>query len=433
MSRLTGIEGDGSHMREVLNEIDLLEFIEDELSPAQAAAVREQLSLHPQVLARLEQMKQDRAILAAEPEPMLAADLVAELEPLLAKPMLLGASPLKQVRPGVYRARHRRSFARRWRPLAMAAGLIMTMGVAILWGINELGIFSTAGDGDRIAADDARARDEGSVGNEVDRLARGMDSDSGIVHHWLPGSGGDSAMMDDSLTSRDVEIVDDPAVRVTLRSGAEAIESPVALVVRGAVAEAVIERLATVIDEEALAARGQRSAESAGALVRNVTYAEVQAAWREMVASSGLPQQEQLIASMNGGSGSHAFTPQQRATVQRVARQSTIALGEHLAGDAALAATAEQQLRFGELGAAHSVTLRADEVVALLESLSAEFGEVIELERLDSDAAKDESSGDDALASWRRWREAIGVLQTIEAAAIDANVLLVLPVAFQED
>jgi hypothetical protein len=403
-------------MREVLGEIDLLEFIEDELSPAQAAAVRERLSREPLVLARLERMRQDRAMLAADALPIPAFDLVAELEPLLAKPMLLGASPVTQVRPGVYRARHRRSFARRWRSLAMAAGFVVVSGSAALWGLIELTGQGAAGNRDLAMNGSGEFIDRGTD------LAEPGASESpaaldGEIHHWLPSRDA-IALVDRSGHPDEVEL-ESPLTRIALRSGAEAIESPVALMVRGEQRADLLERLAAVLDS----ATSVTDSSGRGALVRNFTLEEVEAAWREMVASSGLPRQEDLIASIDGA-GFHALSTQQRETIHRVARHTTISLGEHLAGDAANAATADQQLRFVEAGAGHAITMPAREIVMLMESLSAEFGEAISLHTLGDSTAPGTSN--DPLAAWREWRDAIGALKATLNGNHDA--MIVLPV-----
>lgn len=415
-------------MREVLNDIDLLDFIEDGLTPPRAAALRAQLANQPEVLARLERMKGDRAMLAADVEPMLAADLVAELEPLLAKPMLLGASPLKQVRPGVYRAKHRRSFARRWQPLAMAAGILLTAGTAIALLIVEFGPWQGRSNADRLASTGSDDDGSGQDPDSADRRIEMADGGSSVIHHWLPAADLLNSALAMELPAGGAGAID-PALRITLRSGAEAIESPVALVLSRDRADEVMQRLASMIEEHRATAGGDLYVAGA-ALVRNFTYAEVESAWRDMVASSGLPRQDQLIASMNGRPGTVGFTAQQKETVHRVARHSTIELGERLAGDPALAATAEQQLRFGDFGAAHAITLSAHEVIDLLESLSTEFGAAIQLAPLGAMTAEDDPSGDDPLREWRQWREAIEAIAGIQHESKQIDGLIVVPIRF---
>lgn len=108
-------------MYEGFDEAELLALIEDGLAPRDAESLRERLAAHPRLAEAVERMRQDRAVLRTDAEPMLPLDLMAELEPMIARPMLMpDASELR-----------RRRRRRPWR--LYAAAVVVLASVAGLW------------------------------------------------------------------------------------------------------------------------------------------------------------------------------------------------------------------------------------------------------------------------------------------------------------
>lgn len=116
----------------------LLGYIEDELTPEEAARVRTALAADPELAEQVEQMREHRGLLCEEPEPPVPADLLSGIETRLARPLLIDpASSDGADRAALLsdaRAAHRphRSLRRRLAPMALAAMLMLAL-LAGVW------------------------------------------------------------------------------------------------------------------------------------------------------------------------------------------------------------------------------------------------------------------------------------------------------------
>ena len=106
-----------------LNEQELLSLIEDELSPQEVAALRRRLAQRPDLLALLDQLVEDRLALLAAPDPQVPEDVLARLEPILARPMLMSQPPGR-----LRRARQRQRRRRQSTHFAAALVLVLAAG-----------------------------------------------------------------------------------------------------------------------------------------------------------------------------------------------------------------------------------------------------------------------------------------------------------------
>jgi hypothetical protein len=396
---------------------DLLAYIEDRLAPEEVDRIRRAFSATPGALETIERMKADRAVLRGLPMPSLEDDLVAALEPALARPMLLEPISFDDARErarasGTYRL-SRRAPAR-WPRYLVAAGLMIVATGASLHFLLPLvpGGASQGFDG-RLAQ--AEPTDEElNATREADALARGD------IHHWrLP---------DDSTVAARGRVA--PALDhgeeshrlagIVLPSGVESMESPSMLVVQRLRLQDLLDALATAV-----------SAHESAALVRNFSLAEAEAYWSDLVASSDLPveRRERVFAALRAHQAAGAALDRaDRQVIDGLVKRSPRALGEHLAGDQSAAAAPEQQLRFAEHGAAHSLTVPASLLPSLLESLESAFGRAVALRPLD---AANETEGASALSEWNRWRawraSVDGVQQFLRDA--DDDMLIVIPVS----
>ena len=85
-------------MPQRFDEAELLALIEDQLDPRDAQCLRRRLASEPEVMALIDRMRQDRALLRSIPEPEVPGGLLAELEPILARPMLMPDLPVRRRR-----------------------------------------------------------------------------------------------------------------------------------------------------------------------------------------------------------------------------------------------------------------------------------------------------------------------------------------------
>jgi len=396
-------------MRDGLDQHELLAFIEAELSPEDAAALRRRLASQPALLRRLDAMREDRASLRGLPEPVVDRDLVAELEPLLAKPMLLSDGPAPLMRPGAYRARHRRGV--RWTRLAAAAGFaIVAIGGVSALAFNLLGSMDPKSDSPSVASGETTGAESPADGR-VASAGRSAASEDGELHHW------DAVQADlRSLDAEDADATSTPPTRdvIRLASGDHAIESAFALVLNDTSRERLVARMSTMVEDMRRAS-----------LVRNFTYDEALAAWSEMVRSTDLPAKEQLIASRDGWK-STSLTRRQKRDIGQVAERTTIDLGESLSGRDDLAPAPEQQLRFGEAGADLSVTVPARYLMAFLETLNEEFGPAVALRAFGGALSEDAVGSSDEWSRWTAWRDAVASFR--DELANDESLLVVIPI-----
>lgn len=408
-----------------IDESELLGWIEGELPPDRAAAVRVMLAASPAALAYAERLRRDRAVMQSIGEAPLPVDLVGELEPLLAKPMLLetGAAFAS---PGTYRARHRRAGIRRASRMLLAAGFTLAISAGLIGYAMRSGLLTTTVDdpgGGAIARNDETPHTGTGVilppPAPEDRLA------SGDVHHW-------DALPDFSLAARGGSTPPAPGAvhsdaTFPLSSGARAVESRFALVIANTrERQQVIDRMKEMVAEVGDAA-----------LVRNFTYDEAAKAWNEMVASARLADRERWRAAMSRRSAEGQFDPGLKRDIRHVAQHVNITLGEHLAGRTDLAAPPDEQLRLVDAGASMALTLPATDLIDFLAEIDRAFGRSVMLQPVGAPSGSAQGSAASPPASsstpvdewtrWRQWREAIDAFQRQIAA--DESLMIVLPVA----
>ncbi|MHC4908142.1 MAG: anti-sigma factor family protein [Planctomycetota bacterium] len=398
-------------MPDALDQSQILAYVEGELSTEEAAAVRVQLARHPEVLAGVDRLRQDRAGLRGLAEPGLPRDFVAGLEPLLARPMLI------ETQPGAYRRSRRRSSAGRWAAgVGIAAGLTIVIGTGLLLVLNGFSGGGTSDDGvDGMRAADVDARRTGAErGPAADRraapgdvLLAGAPLD-GAIHHALPprvvATGVDPAMSAPSTSGQP-------------RSGQPFVATApfcVELVMAGDVETNLVGLIG-----------GSRQL----ALVQNFTLDEAARIESEWLRENGGRQPARpVVADSSGGAASDEAI---RELARRLREQISVNAGDQgrgdvsrrLAGARALAASYEQQLRFAAIGATHTITVPLADLQHLLVAMNGLPNGTTMLRPLDDDAEAVAPTliETDWGTSLQRIRAALAEL---EAAHPDAHVLL---------
>ncbi|HWB19373.1 MAG TPA: hypothetical protein VG711_03665, partial [Phycisphaerales bacterium] len=124
-------------MAKSFHENELLELVEGTLDPARANAMRAKLASEPSLVHLVEGMTADREALRSTPEPVLPMDFVNEMGPRLARPMLM--EPVHAMKPGHFRRQQRRLVRLRlWKRAAVAAGIVLVMGVSVVVLVKEM-------------------------------------------------------------------------------------------------------------------------------------------------------------------------------------------------------------------------------------------------------------------------------------------------------
>lgn len=396
---------------------DLLAYIEDRLAPEEVDRIRRVFSATPGAIETIERMKADRAALRGLPTPSLEEDLVAALEPSLARPMLLEPLSFDDAREharasGTYRLSRRRPA--RWPRYLVAAGLmIVAAGASIHFLLPLVPGGVSQGDGGRLAQADPTDQ-ELDAATEAALLARGD------IHHWRLPANTTIAPSGAIAPALDNDEVNPRVARVVLPSGLELMESPSMLVVERSRLEELLDALAVAV-----------GAHESAALVRNFSLAEAEAYWRDLVASSDLPidRRERVFAALRAHQAAGAALDRaDRQVIDGLVRRSPRALGEHLSGDRSAAAAPEQQIRYAERGAAHSLTVPASLLPSLLESLESTFGRAVALRPLESASKHDAASARSEWERWRAWRESVDGVRWFLGDA-DDDVLIVIPVS----
>jgi hypothetical protein len=336
-------------MMEQFNEHEILALIEGDLDDAAEQSLRQRLRSQPALMESILAMRQDRAMLRSVPEPRLPGDLLREL-PMLTRPMLIQT-------PGTdWRRRQRMRSRLKAAALAMAAMLALGAGVGIWMAVSRLAAWP-ANEGSRVASID-RAADGGSSPAIV-AAAAGESTwppEDAVVHHRLPLGKADEPVLamlggDDHApspsTSTQPEIL--PAAFVLV---VEADDPPAAL-------------------EAVRAAAREFTAHAA--LVRNLTAADLP---RHM-ASTGSGAQHR---------GANEANPAAREAV--------------VEGSPALAPAAEQQVRFSDLGAQYTLSVRADDLPSLLARVSSARSRLVSIDSLRSGESKSASPSKSPEALW---------------------------------
>jgi hypothetical protein len=401
-------------MTEAFEESDLLHLVEDELDPADAAAIRRRLAEHPEVLGLIEQLRADRLALRSAEHPPLPQNFLAELEPILARPILM------QPPPGAYRRRHRRrQRSRRLVRYAAAAAVLLLAGGGVwaMWaGLLPDGLrlpiaFGPTSDEAAPASTDATASRPGPVTPDPDL--------DGTIHHYQP--------MQRLLASASPPT---PRPTATARptGSPSVIAAPFALIASAAGEEIESALRAVATDDDAPVT-----------LVRNFSYDEardLQRRWALKRAASGTSAPEPRFTDL----GDRQTARPEDASLDDLARR----VREHmrdleraersapppnasgvLAGPAALAPSFEQQLDFSSHGAAYTLSVPIASLQDALERLSTELGGRTALRRLDPAAAVGEPLGDAGLEGWLADAPAIRAsVRALESSATEAIVLV---------
>ncbi len=401
-------------MRERFGELELLAFIEDEMSPRRRAAFAARLEQEPGLRDRVDRMRRDRAALRALPEPELPVDFMVALEPQLARSMLVSPPP------GAYRRRHRRPGRHPWVRFGVAAAFAGAL-LAGVWGaavlvpriMNRPGATPGAGVAATGMGDAGRdgARD-GSRPSIAPGIAAGETDLAGApgpgepvawppadatVHHRAPLPARRGASPD--------------AATATAVAAAPAIpEAPLALVVPAADArdgEALVERIVAGL---AVPAGADRARDVRGALVRNFDLKEAQRLVRrierERIAAGGEPDR---YAGVDGAAGRATNDPAaRRRLLDRLRRigdadgggDDDPRAGVRLLGPRELAPGYERQLELSALGATHTVTLPVDRLAGFLARLRVAEGRLTSLRPLAPDADADATGTQTDLQRW---------------------------------
>lgn len=368
-------------LNQPLDEAQLLDLIEDQLDASDAERLRRELAAQPELLARLDRMRADRAALRDAPTPALSRDLLQALEPALARPMLL--APLG---PAEYRRRHARARKPRLARYALAAALLMAVFAGV-WAANS-GLFTverpvSSGDhlpGNTIAhtpgvnrLDDRRLEDQPSAinGDGSTMLAQHSDDhDRVIVHHLPPLTDARVAVIESRVGVNEPMLAgvdrSDSAPQphgAQLSAASAPLHAPFALLIETADVERAVAQLAELVKPDM----------STAALVRNMTDDEFirfgQLLAQRDASRSG---QEPATASTathvpparaaGNTSAAHRNTPTEFA-IQELANAE---LGKHLAGEPTCAASVEDQLRFARAGAQFTLTVPASQLAEVL-------------------------------------------------------------------
>jgi hypothetical protein len=397
-------------MYERFDETELLALIEDDLDPQEARRLRRRLASHPEVLARIERMREDRMLLRTVPEPRLPEGLLAELEPILARPMLMPDAPSR-----------RRSRRPVLRAVAAAVALIAFAGVwATIIGV----VTSTSKQENPIELARSGPADAGAVGLPAPETATAVANDDSwppqgsVVHHYAPVAAG----------AGDTRVARERSRPVGGRPGGPAlVAADFMLVVKArddAEAEGVLRRVLSELAGES-------------ALVRNFTYEEAQALGESIELAEGARRGDAAdtdtpVADVSGeAAGPRRRTdrdapgpPRPRAQDRPETRLSRSAV---IVGPRILAPSFERQLDFSERGAAYTLSVPADRLMQVLAQLQLREQRQTGL-RVEVDPAADEAP--DELLWLRQWPMVRRAAEALSREGDGAVVLL--PVVVEE-
>jgi hypothetical protein len=369
-------------MSDQLSESELLAYVEDELDANQVSALRARLAGDRHVLAALDRLREDRALLRSAGEPAPPVDFLTELEPQLARPMLM------EQPPGAYRRRHRRRRRRvRWTALAVAAALpvVIFAGVWALLSVGTPADSERPGDAGQGGLAQAPAEGgSGAVASDIGVEPRLADAGEGawppagsvIVHEYpLPAGPRFAMARPTGEAERPFPPTEDGAgSRAAMVSAVFALVVPAGNVPDG---ERIIRQAV-----EAFAASGDEPAEPSVALVRNFTYAEarmlVDRYYQPMPADPSPP--DRYAAVGDEADRSSVSLEERQRQYRRLAQMIRELRTRHrpdeealfstqLIGPDRLAASYERQLSFSSRGATHTITIPAASLAEMLTRL----------------------------------------------------------------
>lgn len=328
------------------DEADLLGLIEDSLTAEQASQFRDRLSDDPRLLAVIDAMRRDRDVLRSLDSPMVPADLLDELEPILARPMLITPTADE------LRRRHQRGTGQ-WRKVAVAAGLAIIC-IGGVWAMAAGLLGRGAGDPsstDLLAQNDRTdrvpsstpIRPPGPPTNEAAKTTPWPPLDQPI-HHGAP--------------------LDVPVTQVA-KSGP--VENSRSIRARDLVPAgfAVVLQPGEVDLGQVLA-----SVDGPTALVANFSFTEAMELSEDLRLADGAGAPRQTRAIPFDDLARDAVEELDRS--ERRARARAMRSGRPLFGSRELAAPLERQLEFSSYGAAFTISVPADRLAQLLESLQSD-------------------------------------------------------------
>jgi len=397
-----------------ITKTDLLDFVEGTIEPRRGAHVRRLLADRPKLRSRLEGMIADRAALRSLATPAMPRDLVAEL---MAQPSMrrfiqvdrsterpaehaldhagdqYGGSYAVQMDDaepsmGDGRSRSARATSGRrlvlpqWTRWAVAAGVLVALGVGVREGILRLnGAMSPRNDelaqatnpdldlGDRL---DAGADGSGIGATERRRFTRDELLGGAVdVHHGVPrldaaaraialGGGSDGKAGDGAASPRSPQVP--PQVRVDGRGGA-------AIMIEARDADLVLAQLRDLVDRMG----------DGTALVRNFSYDDALALQRQIIGRhpgerSTMPT---LLELRPPGSAETLDARARRMVVdwvELVGASESLPIEEHigeqLAGPRSAAPSPSIQLELAEMGYTHAISVPAGRLNEVLTALA---------------------------------------------------------------
>lgn len=370
-------------MFERFDETILLAYVEGELSEEAAAALRLELTGHPEVQAALDRMRADRLALRSLGEPDVPADLLAPLESLLARPMLL--------EPGEYRRRVHGGERRRRMVLAVA-GVAVVVGGAVL---ASLALRGGGGDGPELVAGSGT----GAEGPASPTVPAPVAAPVRVAAAPPPGP--------------DQPGVAGPGDRVAL-STPQPLAGPVALRFALVIPAAEMEAAEAIL-RDAVNVDG-------GALVQNFSEEEARSIDRWLATQArGRGGRGPLMADLSrDAKGAEPDLRRLRQDLMRLDAATRPNLSQQLAGAEALAPPYSEQLRLSAHGATHTITLPLRSLSELLARIHRATGAATSLALLDQDPA-------DGTSLWTAQRDVIQ-RSIDELEARDPGAVIYLPV-----
>src|SRR5690606_14407086 len=225
----------------------------------------------------------------------------------------------------------------RWPQLAIAAGLVLLLGIgSIAWLSGVLNLSNSSDPGLAILPTPQTPQLQSPLGD--------LAHHEGDLHHLEPGPLPRELRLADARGPYESGSNEFPWTGRLLLSGTTAVEADFILVIRSVSEADFLSGLTSALTS---------SSGSGLALVRTFTYDDAQRIWNELVAGSNLREErELLLTSLRGHRAGAAYTPQQRENIHRVVRaNSKLTLGERLFGQDANVLSPDDQLRLGEDGA----------------------------------------------------------------------------------
>lgn len=408
-----------AHLPRHLSEDQLLAYVEDALDAHQCERVETALAATPELLARMQAMREDRQRLAALPDPVLDIDLVDAAESQIVRPMLMEP-------PGAVRRRHRAAGRVRATRIAAAAMLALT-AAGIGWagyqgyawwqhtGSTTQRVANAGQDAnqDNVRRDDTAA-DATSPGAQVTAVPGDV-----VVHH--PGR----LVNPPQLAEGPTEGASRNAADST--SPAPTTDGPI----RANLALAMNATSPTVA-RDAMAELASDLAGSPGApvsLTENFSYAEAERLGMAMLADAARERAAEHSLPALAGSpfqrDAHG-----RDTLEAIEADESTGGSRHLIGVKDLSPDLEQQLVYSEFGATLTLTIRVDAIESLLVALSRRDDVRAALQVLiDDDDATDDTAGDGSTDA-DRWRAASRAAARIRRTLADLppDALVHLPI-----